>query len=276
MAHVYNDVRCDKVEQSRVGKITGRATTGQYARGGGVHDDAGQDKSMIKRMVKNTALKLHGGAVGARADRPGRKNGGRASTVNVIIGSPSGPGAGGSPTPAPVPRPLPPVAPPLPGVAAAAAPMSPPGMGGPPPGGMPPPMRAAGGKVQGIQPAPKSSSTPYTPPAIPQEDKDKLREMSRAAGGKVNSQNAGIGKGRTPMQHTDGKNGDLKNVGRGPVVTKAAGGPINASPTGQHGPKFRGGAGGGTERKAMTARLTAKGYGTSTSKVANPTRNPSP
>ena len=46
------------------------------AAGGGVHSDESQDKRMIKRMVKSTALKLAGGSVHPRQDRPQRAPGG--------------------------------------------------------------------------------------------------------------------------------------------------------------------------------------------------------
>ena len=84
MAHPYNSIREDKVAKSRVAKIS-------RASGGGVHSDEAADKSLVKSMVKRTALKMEGGAAMARGDRPNRASGGRVkktskgTTVNVIV-----------------------------------------------------------------------------------------------------------------------------------------------------------------------------------------------
>ncbi len=136
MAHPYNELRETKVERRRVPHITKG-----YASGGAVHSDSDMDRVQIKRMVKKTALKLAGGPVTARADRPGRAKGG--GVVNVII-QPS------EQKPA-MPPPMPPMAkPPM-----APPPLPPSGGGGmaPPGGGMLPPPppgvlpRAAGGRA---------------------------------------------------------------------------------------------------------------------------------
>ena len=226
MSHPYNSIRNDKVAKSRVASIASACGGARNrAAGGAVHDDAAMDKAQIRRMVKTTALKLAGGSVHARADRPFRARGGRlgkkksgskGNHVNVIIGShapvpPTMPGVGAAPPPM---MPKPPMMPPL-GPSGS-------GMGGPPmpgagmPPGVPPPgMRYAGGRT-------------------------------RAKGGKVDAGSAGIGKGRTPMQHSQSNKQDTKNIGRGSVITKATGGPIEAK--GKMAPHTTGGAGGGRSR----------------------------
>ena len=92
----------------------------------------------------------------------------------------------------------------------------------------------------------------------------------RARGGKVASD---ISQGSTPVQHSPNKNNGI-NVGRGPVITKATGGPINASATGQHSPKFKGGSFGGEAKLQKMRRAISKGYGTATRTAKNPTQNP--
>ena len=57
----------------------------------------------------------------------------------------------------------------------------------------------------------------------------------------------------TQVQHSPGKN-DGKDIGRGRVVTYKTGGAINASAKGGMGPKFGGGARGGTARLEKEAR----------------------
>lgn len=205
MAHPHNELRDHKVQRSRVASIAKG-----YATGGGVSGVTSADRTLAKNLVKSTAMKMAGGSVSARQDRPnrarggkvGKKKGTKGNTVNVIIGQPHDkppmiPGVG---TPPPMP-PKPPMAPP-PGPPMSAGPM-------PPPGGAPPmPMRARGGKV--------------------------------------NANTAGIGKGRTPVQHAPGKQ-DLKNIGRGPVITKATGGAISSA-GGKMAPHTIGGSGGGKSR----------------------------
>jgi hypothetical protein len=78
----------------------------------------------------------------------------------------------------------------------------PPGLGGPP--GMPPPpmgMRKRGGRV-GVRDQGPGDHMPEQPPG--------WRESA---------------KHKTPVQHTDGKQ-DGKDIGRGPVITKARGGKV--------------------------------------------------
>lgn len=226
MSHPYNDKRATKVEHARVPSITKG-----YDRGGMPHGDEAADKSLIRRMVKGVALRADGGAVNARADRPQRARGGpvksksKGTTVNVIVAPKEGGDAGPSPVPMAAPHPPIPMPPPRPPMMPPPGAMPPPGVGGPSP--MPP--RSVGGRAY-------------------------------ARGGKVDANNAGIGKGRTPVQHEDNMADQRKDIGRKPVITKASGGPINANGKAgkQMGPKFSGGARGGSARleKAARARKT--------------------
>lgn len=126
-----------------------------YRAGGHVkkHPDEAEDKKLIKKEVKKTALKLRdggcadGGATKPRADRLARggkahgKHGKSHTTVNVVVGA-----GHNRPVPVPVPKPVPvPVDP----NAMAGAGGPPPGAGPmPPPGGMPPQGFKKGGKVK--------------------------------------------------------------------------------------------------------------------------------
>ena len=83
-----------------------------------------------------------------------------------------------------------------------------------------------------------------------------------ATGGGVNSGTKVFEASRkngTQVAHSDGKN-DGKQLGRGKPITYATGGPVFASATGQHGPKFIGGNGGLTrlQEAARAARLYKK------------------
>ncbi len=223
MSHPFNSLRNDKVQKARVPSITKACGGGGMATGGGVHADEAEDKAQIKRLVKSTALKLQGGAVAARADRPARARGGRLGkkkgtkghTVNVIV----------------APHPQAPAMPPVvPGVAAAPPmppkpPMVPPGpgpLGGPPPG----PGVLLGGS---------------SPPTMPHYAGGRTRKT----GGAVTADTAGIGKGRTKVQHAGTNKQDTKNVGRGPVITKATGGPITSKYAAKAGMAHNDGTGSG-------------------------------
>lgn len=233
MAHPYASHRQDKVEKSRASKIAhGRAS------GGGVHSDEAADKTLIKQMVRQTALKADDGKTKHRADRPGRKKGGRVkgggkTIVNVITGGAASPVAGLGPAGAP-PVP-PPAAPPMPPMGAK-PPMMPPG---PPPGGPGPgmlPVRKRGGRVN---------------------DGTKVFNKSMKEAGE------------RPVKHIPGKN-DLKDMNRGRVVTFKTGGGVKSftayatggrieSPQGvAPATKLPGGAGGGEGRLAKAHRAKRK------------------
>lgn len=195
MAHPFKEHRQSKVEHSRVGHVTKG-----YASGGAVHDDAKEDATQIKRMVKPSALKVEGKKAATRMDRPNRARGGRTSTVNVIIAPQDGAN-----------RPTPPSAVPAPaGVAAPPVPTAPPPRL-PPPGPMPPP--AAGG------------------PPMPMRSHG---GRAYARGGAVKSGPAydeGKREG-TQVQHDPGKN-DLKDVGRGKPITYKRGGAVDRASGGR-------------------------------------------
>ena len=320
MAHPYNSIRNDKVQHARVVDIA-KGCGGGMTKGGAAHPDEAEDRVMIRKMVKGTALRATGGAVKARADRPSRARGGRlgkkksskGNHVNVIIGA------------------HPPAPPMMPGVGAAPPPMPPPpgpagpGMGGPPmpgagmPPGVPPPgMRYAGGRAykkggrvkkafggpmgpglpiaqpngpmrsglptaqpMGSPQMGTGSAIPATPmgigpmrgaamPAAPMStsnrpfkkggkveagktpSKEAFTNKGKAddvgVGNKADSQTAGIGKRRTPIERSFKSNKqDTPNIGRGPVITKATGGPITSNYTFKKGmaPHAKGGAMGG-------------------------------
>lgn len=236
MAHPFAEHRQNKVERSRIANITKG-----YARGGAVsHPDEAGDKALVKKMVKRKSLKMEGGGVKARADRPSRARGGRVkgkgTVVNVVVGG-QHPGAGGPMAGVggpPVIIPPGPVGPPPPGM------MPPPGAGGPPPmlpPGMPP--RSAGGSTYA-----------------------KGGRVGVNKGTKVYEESLRLG---THVSHDPGKN-DGKDIGRGKPITyrkggavkRATGGPIYAPEKGGMGPKFEGGAGGGEARIEKAARARRK------------------
>lgn len=228
MAHPFTEHRQSKVERSRVASITKG-----YATGGAVTVAPQAPKASAKAVKPKFAI---GGAVpAARADRVNRARGGRTKSkgtnVNVIIGSPAG--ANAAPPPgvaAPVPVPVAAPMPPRPAMAPPPGPGGPP-MAGPAPGGPPPgmPIRSSGGRAYASGGAVKSG------PAF---------EEGKRLGTKV--------------QHAPNKM-DGKDIGRPRVITYAKGGAVNASPTGQHGPKFDGGGGGGKAR-IEKAHRAAKRY----------------
>lgn len=226
MAHPYSGHRDHTVQKSRVSKIAHRAT------GGAVHSDEAADKKLVRKMVKKDALAADGGKPKQRADRPGRKRGGRApksgkTVVNVITGG-AQPPAGPPPMPMPPPG-MPPMGPQ--GLAAKPPMMPPPGA---PPGGMGPgalPMRKRGGRV--------NDGTPVFNKSMKEADE-------------------------RPIKHDKGKN-DLKDMNRGRVVTfrtgggvavkfRAHGGRIEAPQGVAAATKLPGGAGGGEGRLAKARR----------------------
>jgi len=153
---------------------------------------------MIKGMVKPGALKR------ARGGRAGGKKG--HTTVNISMGHPGlsqglGP-APNLPPPAPMPAPVAAAPPGLP-AGGPPMPMRPPML---PPGGPPVPVRAKGGRVgvrdHGVRDQGPGDKMPKQPPGWREGEKRKTR-----------------------VAHTDGKT-DGKDIGRGPVITRARGGPI--------------------------------------------------
>ncbi len=211
MTHPFAKHRDHMVQKNRVSHISTRAM------GGSVHDrgDESEDKALVKKMVKSSAMKhrMDGGKVAARLDRKPRAAGGRAkhkgkTVVNVNVGHP---GAAMPPIPlaAGAPPGAPPMMPPRP-------PMAPP-MAGPP--GMPPGM----------------------PPGAPMMHKDGGR-VKRAHGGSVKdgpTWKEGLKNG-TQISGSPGKN-DLKDVGRGKAITYAKGGKVAPGFTIKEGEPARGG-----------------------------------
>jgi hypothetical protein len=232
MAHPYNEHRDHHVAKRRVGHIVRG-----YAHGGAVHHgDELEDVKLIRKTVKPSALKKHGGhvrgrAAGGRLDRKGRKRGD--THVNVMIGSPAGGGAGASPPVVPAgigaaAPPMPPVRPPMPPMAG-----GPPGM---PPPGMPP-IRARGGRIKS-GPAWEEGLRNGTQPAKDRpnnDDADVIRE------------HRGVKKVRT-FRH----GGKVANVSRDekPALSGSAEGKRNPFPKMHH----AGGGGLGRLEKAHKAR----------------------
>jgi hypothetical protein len=281
MAHPFAGHRQNAVEHKRVSHITKG-----YASGGSVHSDEAEDKAMVKRMVKKTALRATGGKVVARADRPQRASGGRVKNkpVNVIVNvAPSkDEGVAGAPPIPPGPPPMPP-GPPMP---------PPPGAGGPPPGmpPMPPPgVRSSGGRAYKsggrvkradggfIDKVKKEVKQTLTEPYIINMDPigqayrftkrlgDKKRETQETQE-KAERETSGYKRGGsvfeegkregTKVSHTDSKQIVKDNMDRPKPITYKRGGPINASATGQHGPNFKAGARGGKARLAKERRAS--------------------
>ena len=290
MPHPHADIRQNKVEHSRVAHITRG-----YATGGAVKSDATAPKlARASGGAVNTPV-ISGAGVKARQDRPGRARGGRApqrskTNVNVIIAPQGAPQAGVAPSPAMAapPMPKPPMMPP-PGPPMGAGPMP----GGPMP--MPPRSQggrtyASGGRVKRaaggiVDVLPKGAVTAAAKRKLghelggagsalrdqksPSEWRGKMRdEMDRAEsisdavprknGGAVKSGPAWEGgrKEGTQVTHSPGK-GDLKDMNRGRVITYKTGGRVG-SENGPMGPKFDGGAGGGTARLQKESRAERK------------------
>lgn len=299
MAHPHAAHRQSKVERSRVGHITrgyasgGAVGTGETAKEKSiakkvfkVRDAQAVEGGSVKERMDRPGRKA-GGRVQKRADGgevrpisvsgggnkryvqkdgkwfehdnfgpvgpmpagwspPGRARGGRApkkaaTNVNVIVAPSGGHNAtppslpmAGVAAPGAVPPPMPPrpLSPGMPGMA------GPPGAALPPPGMAPPgmPPRSSGGRTY-------------------------------KTGGRVKS-DAGVASGRaweegkrngTQMQNNPSGKNDQGDVNRPRPITYKTGGAIYSASKGQMGPKFDGGAGGGTARKEKETRA-AKNY----------------
>jgi hypothetical protein len=263
MAHPHSEHRAHKVEKRRVPeRIKG------YASGGAVHEDEKQDKKLVKRMVKKSAIKIEGEKSKHRMDRRARggrtKSKGKGTVVNVINtpghamgGAPGMMPPGGAPMP-----PRPPMAPPMPPPQGAMPPGG--GMPMPPPGAVP--IRAKGGRI--------SSGT-----ADPSEPVGKMKRVmsghpmiakpQRARGGSVKDGPAWKDGNRngTQVQHADGKS-DGANIGRGRVVTFWAGGGVKKrahggkveSPEGVAPATEMPGGGGGAKARLFKERRAARDY----------------
>lgn len=251
MAHSFNEHRQHHVEKSRA-----KHMTRGYATGGSVdHDDetldheAKMEKKERKRGGKVKAMKAEGGPVKHRADRPGRKRGGRmnkkgGTTVNVITGHPQTAGLGGPMMPPPV-------------GASAAPPMMPPRPMMPPPGAMPP-----GGP--GMPPGGPMAGPGMPPPGMPPRANGGRATYKK--GGRVNDGSPVFNesmKAGTQISHSPGKN-DGKDLGRGKPITykrggaikRATGGPVEA-PAGKKGMvdmEYGAGGGNGRMEKARKAK----------------------
>src|SRR5215469_4571018 len=222
---------------------------GGYAHGGHTHhSDAAEDASMIKRMVKKTALRAAGGRVKFRADRVQRKSGGRTrfhkgekeikghdelqpfegaaddaksmkrarggrakhkgKTIVNVMVAPH-PGAPSLGGPAPTMPPAPPAGPPL-----ARPPMA------PPPGAMPP-----GGPPMGPMARPPMPPPPggLPPPGIVRKQGGRVRGRDKHISGS-SAHVSGYSDGpayqectpNRPVDHAPGKM-DTKDIGRGRV-----------------------------------------------------------
>lgn len=246
-----NHLRANKVEHARVSSIT--AACGGGMSSGGVTAPSG---IVNRKSGGAVALRAEGGSVKQRADRPGRAFGGRlgggkkkksgkgGNHVNVIISPHPKPAMAMAPPPGvaapppPMPMPPKPMMPPPGGGA------PPPGAGPmPPPGALPPPgmpPRYAGGAV-----AYKKGGAVFSGAQMKVSNTAKRGGVAGSI--KADADTAGVGVGRTPVQHQDNKQ-DGKNIGRGPVITKATGGPISSKAHGQMAPHAKGGAGGGLAR----------------------------
>lgn len=231
MSHPFAGHRQNKVEHSRVGHITKG-----YASGGAVHSDEAEDKAMVKKMVKPSAMRMTGGPVKARADKVNRARGGRTKhggkhTVNVIVAP------GGNKPPMPM---MPPPGPPP----TATAPMPPRQMMPPPPAGIPgggPPMRARGGKVDQANKAGAAKQRTMVQHAPGKDDsKDIGRKpvVTKANGGALTGSHGERAKGLPGM---------FDRTATYNKPSRATGGPISSTKA-KMAPHAKSGAGGGLSR----------------------------
>lgn len=219
-----------------------------------------------KNLSKGSTLKARARGGGLRKPKHGGK-----TNVNVIVA----PGAGKPPMGGPGPMPMaaphaappaapmgaappPPPMPPKPPMPMGAAGGMPPG-GGPglPPGQPPmPPVRAYGGRAYKKGGAVHDKMIPVK--GAKQHDVSKKVTHHKgepinayARGGSVADKKGVTGIGdRTPIQHSGNKS-DSQNIGRGPVITRATGGPIYADGREgkQMGPDLHAGSNSGVGRR---------------------------
>jgi len=240
MAHPMQEHRGHRVERQRVSHIAGVSESPKhYARGGSVHSDEAEDRALIRKEVKGSALKHDGKSAKARGDKAVRRakgghvkhKGGGKTSVNVIVAP------GGQ---------HPPMA----------------GLGAPPVGG-PPPMAAMPPKPP-MMPPPGAPPMAGGPPGMPPRSHGGRAYKDGGAVGKKSLADkkgvTGIGD-RTPIQHSGNKS-DTQNIGRGPVITRAAGGPIysDGAKGKQMAPKLPAGSGGGKARKAKAHMQNKAGH----------------
>jgi hypothetical protein len=226
MAHPFAQHRQNRVEKSRVAKMTRG-----YASGGAVRCDEPDERKHGGKVAKHVR-EPEGKKAKRRADRVMRARGGKvghgkkgATHVNVIVN-------GGDKGTVPVPMPPPAMAgpPPMP-----AGPIA--GVGGPPPSGPPPgmppmPGRASGGKVksgpawvEGIKAGTQVSHRAGKASTNTPENLDRGRPITFKSGGKVKSFYAygdkveapGPGKGMGP----DLKAGVMSGEGREKQAARA-------------------------------------------------------
>jgi len=225
MAHPSGAHRQSEHEHHRVSHILK-----ERAAGGRVHEDEVADRKLFGKMIKEhdeASRKADGGKPKHRLDRRARGGpvkGKGATHVNVIVAPQGGTGVPpGAALPAGAAPPVPAMPPPRPAMPAVMPPgvgMPPPQAGLAPPGALPPgAIRHAGGRTY------KKGGRVTTGPTW------------------ASSMKAG-----TQVQHLPGKS-DQKDVGRGPVITKASGGPVEAPGPGKGmGPKMHGGSKSGEGR----------------------------
>jgi hypothetical protein len=271
MAHLFNDHRAHRVDHARAERLTKG-----YASGGGVHADASEDRAMICKDVKPSALKHEHRADGKkshhRADKPHRAHGGRvkgkpkATVVNINV-APQGlhAGLGAAPLPpaaAAPPPPRPPMAPP--GAPVAGAPGMPPGMPpGVPPGRAPivvPPLgvRAKGGAVEADSAA--SKRLHRTGSLKPRPIKNRRADPTSGPAFSPDENLSAVHPRAGPIEHP--RTGRMtpsgaKGIGEGAPVTRrgAKFTEVEAPGLGQAmGPRFTSGAAGAVTRREQSRR----------------------
>lgn len=233
-----------KVKRDDGGSVKPLDPDGMLAEAQRRHDEAIKQNRVS--TLTSQLSRIQGEQKRARGGHVKHKGAGKTS-VNVIV-APSGGGAKSPMMPPPpgagvgaAPPPMAPKPPMMPPPGAGAPPMA--GLGGPPGGPPMPPPHSAGGRAYktggGVNSAQKG------------EGKKSLADKKGVTG---------IGD-RTPIQHSGNKS-DTQNIGRGPVITRATGGPIysDGAKGKQMAPKLPAGSGGGTARKAKAHMQNKAGH----------------